>query len=161
MQREITLVFEEFSSLDDLNREQQELARAAIEARNKAYAPYSRFNVGAAVALASGKIESGSNKENASFPAGTCAERNVLNYVHDRFPGDTILKLAISAHPETFEVNEPLAPCGICRQVICEVEKIQDSPIEIIMLSNDGRAVVVGSGKDLLPLHFYLPQLKK
>lgn len=161
MKREHTVVFEEFSSIQDLDPKRQNLVERAVHAQDGAYAPYSNFNVGAAAELEDGTICTGSNKENASFPAGICAERNVLNYIHDHFPGKKIQRLAISASSADFEITEPLAPCGICRQVICEVEKVQNAPIEIVMVSGADSAIVVASGKDLLPLHFYLPELKK
>ncbi|MEQ9187240.1 MAG: cytidine deaminase [Cryomorphaceae bacterium] len=161
MKRKIILTFEALDSLDALSADQLKLVEASQEACSSAYAPYSKFHVGAAAQLSDGSIVMGSNKENASFPAGTCAERNVLNYIGDHHPGKTIRRLAVSADPKGFDMQGALAPCGICRQVICEVETGQGTAIEIIMHSPDGSVLIVPSGSDLLPFHFYLPQLKK
>ncbi len=160
MKRQITLTFEELDSLGDLSVEQIALVEASIEACHQAYAPYSNFHVGAAVQLENGSVVSASNKENASFPAGTCAERNVMNYAGDQHPGERLVRMALSADPKSFEMTGVLAPCGICRQVICELEKVQGSAIELLLHSPSGKVLIVPSGKDLLPFHFYLPQLK-
>ena len=161
MKKQVTLEFEEVASLDELSAERRSVVEQSMEACDRAYAPYSKFNVGAAAQLDDGTVVHGSNKENASFPAGTCAERNVLNYISDHYPKQKIVRLAISAKTDAFEMNGVLAPCGICRQVICEVERIQGAPIEILMHEPNGSVLIVRSGKDLLPFHFYVPQLKK
>ncbi|NQV53316.1 MAG: cytidine deaminase [Flavobacteriales bacterium] len=161
MKRQITLSFEEVDSIDALSVEQKTLVEASMKACHQAYAPYSNFRVGAAVQLENGSVVTGSNKENASFPAGTCAERNVINYVGDHHPGERVLRMALSADPKALEMTGVLTPCGICRQVICELEKVQGSSIELLLHSPSGKVLIVPSGKDLLPFHFYLPQLKK
>jgi cytidine deaminase len=161
MKQKLSFEYDVFDDLQALDSEMQRLVEAAVAACTKAYAPYSQFHVGAAVRLTGGEILQGSNKENASFPAGTCAERNVLNYTSDHRSGQIIEAIAVSAQSESFELSNALAPCGICRQVICETEKIQGSPIQIIMHAPSGGAIVVPSAKDLLPFHFYLPQLKR
>ncbi len=161
MKKQISLEFDEFSSKDELDQQGRALVESAEEACSLAYAPYSKFYVGAVAQLEDGTVVVGSNKENASFPAGTCAERNVLNYISDHYPGVKISRLAIVATADGFEMSGTLAPCGICRQVICEVEKLQSTPIEILMSSTSGKVVRVSQATDLLPFHFYVPQLKK
>jgi cytidine deaminase len=91
------------------------LIEAALVARERAYAPYSRFNVGAAVLTASGQIFYGCNVENAAFPAGVCAERVALQSAYAAGERD-IVAIAVVADTPT-----PVSPCGICRQVILEL----------------------------------------
>ena len=69
----ININYQEFSSIDELNAEDRELACAAIEGMKGSYAPYSHFNVGAAVRMSNGQIVRGANQENAAFPSGLCA----------------------------------------------------------------------------------------
>jgi cytidine deaminase len=88
-------------------------ARAA-EAMQHAYAPYSKFRVGAALLATDGTIVDGCNVENASYPAGTCAERCALGTAvvsgHRQFAAIVICSQA----------SEPTPPCGICRQALAE-----------------------------------------
>jgi cytidine deaminase len=160
VKRSITLEYDE-RSFEDLSSTQQDLLRAARKASDGAYAPYSRFFVGAAIRLASGAIVSGSNKENASFPAGTCAERNALNYASDHHPEDPIKGMAISAHTDRFDIREMLSPCGICRQVMTETEQVQGQGFEVILDGPDDRVWIFDQAAHLLPFHFYLKELKK
>jgi len=99
-----------------LSKEQEELINAAKAARENAYAPYSRFRVGAAIRLRDGRIYIGANVENSSYPLSVCAERNAVAAaaVAGAQPGD-VLAVAIVAHAST-----PAPPCGACRQVLSE-----------------------------------------
>lgn len=160
MKRSITLEYDE-RSFDALSAVQQELLLEARRAANGAYAPYSRFFVGAALLLESGAMLSGSNKENASFPAGICAERNALNYASDHYPKDPIQAMAISAHTDMFDITEVLSPCGICRQVMTETEQVQKQGFEVILDGPDDKVWIFKRAADLLPFHFYLKELKK
>lgn len=143
-------------SPEDLN-----LLNRAREASTLAYAPYSKFHVGAAALLKNGEVALGSNKENASFPAGICAERNVLNYVSDQFPGQAVTALAIHANPLEFQIEEPVSPCGVCRQVMCETEQVQGSSMRVLLSGAQDQVLVFESAATLLPFHFYLKQLKQ
>ncbi|MEX2595485.1 MAG: cytidine deaminase [Salibacteraceae bacterium] len=145
----------------ELSSSYQKLMEAAMEATDQAYAPYSKFYVGAALLLSNGEVVKASNKENASFPAGTCAERNALNYASDHFPDQKIRAIAVSANSKEFEMSHAVAPCGICRQVICETEKVQETPIQILMYSPAGKVIILDRANDLLPFHFYVKELKK
>ena len=156
-----SLEYELHDDSSELTSDQIKLIQAADKASTLAYAPYSDFFVGCAILLEDGTIVTASNKENAAFPAGICAERNALNFVSDHHHGKNILKLAVIANPNRFEMIEPAAPCGICRQVICETEKLQQSDIEIIMASSSGKVLIVSDSESILPFHFYLSQLKK
>ena len=142
--------FDRFESKSELAADQKKVVDQAYEISLNAYAPYSQFHVGASVQLENGEIFSSSNQENASYPIGSCAERGLLAYVNANFPNIKIEKLAVS----TPNVNYPLPPCGMCRQYILEIEKKQQTPIEVILSGNEGEVIVLNSAKDLLPLHF-------
>ena len=103
-----------------LSVEDQALLQAAKEATKTAYAPYSNFNVGAAARLSSGQIVIGSNQESTSFPVGICAERTLLNSIGSQFSALSIQAMAISYQPEGKQANEPISPCGMCRQSLLD-----------------------------------------
>lgn len=121
----------------------QELIDKAIEASKKAYAPYSKFCVGAAIELKSGEIIQGCNVENASYGLTNCAERTALFTAYAR--GEKkFARMAIYVDREAFT-----PPCGACRQVINELAP----GIEILLINNQGK-VKKTNIKDLLPLSF-------
>lgn len=159
--RQIISEYIEYDGLDELASDDQLLVHKARQAAELAYAPYSKFLVGAAVQMENGECVSGSNKENASFSAGICAERNVLSTVSDAFPGLKVESMAIYAHSLNFEMSEPVSPCGICRQVIAETEKVQKSDIKLILNSKEGKTLIFKNSQALLPFHFYVSQLTK
>lgn len=161
IEKSITIRYSLISDHDSLTAQQQELLKAAHKASLLAYAPYSKFRVGAAALLSDGSIVTASNKENASFPAGICAERNLLNHLSDHFPKEKLLILAVSANPAEFKLNEPVSPCGVCRQVMCESEKLQNQPFQVVLGAATGEILVFESAESLLPFHFYLKELKK
>src|SRR5690554_2908143 len=130
------------------------LLSKAQEAAENAYAPYSNFLVGCALLIENGEILIGNNQENASYPAGICAERVVLAYAHANWPQNKPLRIAVVARRRDQESYSYVTPCGICRQTISEYENKFNSPIEIYMLSDDGQ-VLKASGIDmLLPFKF-------
>ncbi|RTE52934.1 cytidine deaminase [Arenibacter aquaticus] len=143
-----------FESLQELNVADQELMKEAIKARERAYSPYSKFNVGAALLLENGKVVTGSNQENASYPSGLCAERVAIFYASSKFPEVSIKAIAVSATSKNYVVDRPAAPCGNCRQVISEYEIKQQSPISIIMSGETGEILKCQSVADILPLAF-------
>ena len=126
----------------------------AHEARENAYAPYSRFMVGAALQLASGEIISGNNQENAAFPSGLCAERVAVFHAGAIHPDATITTLAITARSLKQVIETPIPPCGACRQALAEYEVRQKSPMSIYFMGETGNVVKANSVKDLLPLIF-------
>ncbi len=95
--KNISFSYQEFESPAELVTEDQELIAAAKEAANHAYAPYSKFMVGAAVRLESGIIVRGSNVENAAFPSGICAERTAISGSVSNYPDDKPVAIAIAA----------------------------------------------------------------
>ena len=143
-----------YDSPEELSQNEQKLLHEAQEAREKSYSPYSKFKVGAAVELENGEIITGSNQENASYPAGMCAERVAIFYAGAKFPGVRIKALAISATSSNHVVDIPAAPCGSCRQAIMEYEQKQESPISIIFRGEVGPIYKCDSMGDILPLAF-------
>ncbi|MCD8318460.1 MAG: cytidine deaminase, partial [Paraprevotella sp.] len=117
------------------------------------YAPYSRFNVGAAARLDNGVIVTGSNQENAAFPSGLCAERTALFYANARYPEQSVKELAVAAFSNGTFLKVPIPPCGACRQVILGIEERYKQPIRILLFGEEG-TYVVDSVKALLPLQF-------
>ena len=83
--------------VSELLEDEKKLIEKAKEATSNAYAPYSKFSVGAALLLENGEIVTGANQENAAFPSGTCAERSAIFYAQSQFPDSPIRKLAIAA----------------------------------------------------------------
>ena len=150
----ITCNLEVYDSCEELPQDVQDLMDRAIEARDKAYAPYSKFKVGAAVLLDNGEIITGSNQENASYPSGLCAERTAIFYAGAMYPEAKFLKIALSAKSLNHRVISPIPPCGSCRQAIAEYEVKQESPIEIFFMGETGKVVKSHSLKELLPLIF-------
>ncbi|HBI02040.1 MAG TPA: cytidine deaminase [Flavobacterium sp.] len=150
----ITTEFSVYESKEQLPSEIKELMETAIEIRKKAYAPYSKFRVGAAILLDNGKIVLGSNQENAAYPSGLCAERVAIFQAGTIYPDAKILKLAISATADEKPVNSPIPPCGACRQSIAEYEFKQNTPIEIFFMGESGEIYKSDSLTNLLPLVF-------
>lgn len=154
----LRLEYDIFPEASALEPSLQELLREArYAADHLAYAPYSGFQVGAAVLLANGQIIRGSNQENASFPAGTCAERVALHTAAILHPGVKVTALAITYTKKQIDpsmVHEVLSPCGICRQVINEVSQRQQAAIHILMCSANGTILSVKDAKELLPFSF-------
>ena len=143
-----------FESKDELPKEVKSIIEQAIEARDKAYAPYSNFNVGAAVLLDNNEVVTGSNQENAAYPSGLCAERTAIYYAGAKFPKSKIKTLAITAASRKRKIINPVPPCGACRQAISEYEVKQGSPIEIYFMGEEGRIVKSESLENLLPYVF-------
>ncbi len=143
-----------FDSVDELPVDVQNLMNEAVKIRETAYAPYSQFKVGTAFLLANGEVVNGNNQENAAYPSGMCAERVAVWKAGSEFPDVRIIKIAITASSENNVVNEPVAPCGACRQTLSEYEIKQDSKIEIYFMGETGKIVKTDSLHDLLPLAF-------
>ena len=125
----ITASFTVYDSLNELPEAVKELMAKAVEARKKAYAPYSKFRVGAAITLDNGEVVLGANQENAAYPSGLCAERVAVFHAGAVYPDAKMLQLAISAAADEKIVDEPIPPCGACRQAIAEYGLKQDIPL--------------------------------
>lgn len=150
----ISTTLQVYEGISELPLEIQNLMNTAIEARNNAYAPYSKFNVGAALLLDNGEIIIGSNQENASYPSGLCAERTAVYYAGAKYPKAKILKIAITASSQNQITKKPIPPCGACRQAIAEYEIKQNNPIEIYFMGAVGNVIKSDSLANLLPLLF-------
>lgn len=156
----ITTHIEVFNSMDDLPSDDLELLKMAINALKSAYAPYSNFCVGAALLLENGKTHIGSNQENAAYPSGLCAERVAIFHASALYPNVPIKTIAVSVSSKNQIINEPVTPCGACRQAISEYEMMYSYPIRIIMSGETGKIYVSDSLENLLPLMFNKKHLK-
>lgn len=150
----ITTTFIAYQSIEELPKEVQSLMEQAVAIRKNAYAPYSKFRVGAAILLDNDKIVLGSNQENAAYPSGLCAERVAIFQSGAIYPDAKIIKMAISAASDTNPTLSPIPPCGGCRQSISEYEFKQNTPIEIYFMGESGEIYKSDSIKNLLPLTF-------
>ncbi|WP_108866614.1 cytidine deaminase [Aquimarina aquimarini] len=151
---EIKSVLQVYDSFDELPNDIQELMQKSIEIRDKAYAPYSEFLVGAALLLENGKVVLGNNQENACYPSGLCAERTAIYYAGANFPEIPIVSMALCAKSLKYQLITPTPPCGACRQAIAEYELKQDHPIAIYFMGETGKVVKSFSLANLLPLIF-------
>lgn len=138
---------------EELSDSDKQLIEAAKEATKRSYAPYSHFNVGAAVLLEDGTIVAGSNQENAAYPSGLCAERTTLFHAGSQYPNKAVTTLAIAASNSEGFTELPVTPCGACRQVLLETEMRYKRPIRVLMYGTAFTYEVLGT-KDLLPLSF-------
>jgi len=129
------------------------LITAAQQAAKNAYAPYSRFMVGAAVLLSNNQIVTGNNQENAAFPSGLCAERVAMFYANAKYPNELVKTIAITAQTGGNITAIPVSPCGACRQVLLETEHRFGTPIKIILAGNE-KIWIVETAKQLLPIEF-------
>ena len=150
----LTTEYKLFDNSSELDPQVRDLMNIAIDARKKAYAPYSKFSVGTAILLDNNEIIIGNNQENAAYPSGMCAERVAIYYAGAKYPDKAILKMAISASSSLKGIDNPVAPCGACRQAISEYEVKQNKAIEIYFMGDTGKIIMVNSIKALLPLGF-------
>ena len=151
--------FDVYDGIDELSADDQLLLQEARRATDVAYAPYSNFNVGAAAKLSNGKIITGSNQENASFPVGICAERVLLSAASSLYPGLAIETVAITYASKIVKSDHPISPCGMCRQSLQEFESRLKKPIRLILGGAQGSIYIIQSVSQLLPLAFTSEEL--
>jgi len=161
MKKDYFFSYTSFASSDELSEEDQQLLKEARQAVDKAYAPYSNFRVGAAALLKNGEVVSGANQENASYPAGICAERVVLATVSSLYKKEVILKMAISFFNLNGESNYPITPCGFCRQALLETIHHTGQSMQLILSGMEGEVLLVEDARQLLPLSFTGNDLKR
>ena len=140
--------------LEELAAEEQRMIQIAIEGTQRSYTPYSHFHVGAGVLLNNGEEFIGCNQENAAFPAGLCAERTALFAAGAVYPDEPVKVLAIAARGTDGELTEePVTPCGTCRQVIIETETRHHQAVVILLY---GRRCIyrIEGIRHLMPLSF-------
>lgn len=151
----IELTFDVYATDDQLDPQDASLLQKARAITTKAYAPYSRFYVGAAALLSTGEIITGTNQENASFPAGICAEQVTLAAISSLYPGKEAIKvLAISYQGEGIQSDHPISPCGICRQALVEHELRTHQTMRILLSGLSGEVYSIPTAQSLLPLAF-------
>lgn len=143
-----------YDSLNELDKESQWLIGKAEEAMKSSYSPYSNFTVGAAALLDNNEVIEGANQENASYPAGLCAERVALFQAGVRFPDAAVVRLAIVAKRASEDHLRAGGPCGMCRQVMLEFEQKSKHPYEVIFRIEEGKWVKTKSAGILLPFSF-------
>jgi cytidine deaminase len=154
MKKSLSIAYEEYEHYSELNDSDKRLLEKANEIVKDAYAPYSKFKVGAAVLLENGEIVLGSNQENIAYPSGLCAERVALFYVGANFPDVKVDTICIVAKGDLIPHDYLLSPCGACRQVMNETEMRQKQSYRVILLSQNDRVLVFNSAVDLLPFAF-------
>lgn len=143
-----------FKHIEDLDSESKYLVHKAKDAAHHAYAPYSKFHVGAAIILDDDTVITGANHENASYPLCMCAERVALYATIAAHPNKIIKKLAVVAHKKNQKDLVAATSCGACRQVMAEFEHSQKKPIQIVMLTKESNWVIFPSASFLLPFSF-------
>lgn len=149
---EFTLRLLRHPALHDLDEADRQLVQAAHDAALRAYARYSNFQVGAALRMDDGTVVSGNNQENASFPAGICAERTALHAAMSQWPAGRVTHMAIVVPSVAGE--RPVTPCGICRQALAEQEARQGAPVRLLMAIVNGPVYELPKAGDLLPFSF-------
>ena len=127
--------------------DKKQLIRLALESLKNSYAPYSGYNVAAAVLCSSGKIYTGVNVENASYPAGICAERNAIS--HAVACGEKEITAIAIAGGANYCASDYCPPCGICRQVMREFCNPKEMTVLLARTPEDYREMTL---EDLLPV---------
>lgn len=146
------------ANMEELDEKDRQLVEAAIEATKSSYAPYSHFNVGAAVRLDNGVVIPGCNQENAAFGVTICAERTALFAAGAQYPDAKVEAIAIAARNADGLLDEPIPPCGTCRQAMVETEKRSGNKLHILLYGRKHVYIIEGIGS-LLPLTFSDEQL--
>lgn len=152
-EKEIKIDFKEYKSIDELEKEDKELAQAAISAMQGSYAPYSHFNVGAAVRIENGDIVKGANQENAAFPSGLCAERTAMFAAGAAYPDKAMTSIALAGGVMGRICATPATPCGACRQVMAQYQAKSGKKMSVLMIGKD-KIWKFSSVDDILPLIF-------
>ncbi|GAA5035589.1 cytidine deaminase [Marivirga lumbricoides] len=150
----INIPYQKFASFEDLPEKHQILWKEALEARKSSYSPYSNFTVGSAIELENGEIITGTNQENAAFPAGLCAERVAMYRSGIQAPEQKFVRMAICATKGKEENLRSAPPCGGCRQVMLEFEKRHQQSFELLFTDANGDFILINSPSDLFPFSF-------
>ena len=151
--KKLEINYLEYSGLEELEPKDRELCEAAEKALTGSYAPYSKFNVGAAVRLADGSIVTVANQENAAYPSGHCAERTAMFSAHANHPDTPMTAIAITA-AQNGKLNEDItAPCGACRQVMAEYQKVSGRKWTILLYGKK-KIIKLSQVDDILPFIF-------
>jgi cytidine deaminase len=149
----IEVVFNQYSSVDELSASDHVLITKAKKLAKSAYAPYSGFRVASVALMSDGSYVEGTNQENASYPIGLCAERVLLAAASSVAPGQAIDTIAITYESDSVDTSAPVAPCGICRQSLLEFESRFNTPMRVLLIGNK-EIFEFKSAALLLPLGF-------
>jgi len=158
--KEIKIAFEDYQSVDELQPADKALCLEAVKALATSHSPYSKFRVGVAMRLQSGKILYASNQENVAYPSGLCAERVALFHWGANHSDDPIQSIAITAHTDSFELIKPITPCGACLQVLAEYENMQDKAIDVMLYCQKGQVWKTNGIQSFLPFLFFEDRLQ-
>lgn len=151
---ELKINYQDLSTYTTQDNVLQDLVSKARTIAKNAYAPYSKFHVGAAIEMTDGTIVLGSNQENIAYPSGLCAERTALFYAGANYPNHVIKRLVIVAKGDLVSEDAIISPCGSCRQVMVESAKRQNEPFEVYLISQNDRTIYIPNVYDLLPFYF-------
>ena len=151
--KELNISYLEYRGMDELPDPEKKLVEAAVAAADGAYAPYSGFRVGAAMMLDDGTVTRGANVENAAFPSGSCAEKTVISYTVANYHDKKTVAIAIAAFSGGELTEDPVPPCGNCRQMLIEEEQRLGQPVKVILAGRSG-IIVLENCQSLMPLSF-------
>ena len=159
-EQHLTIDYLEYAAVEEMEPKDRELVAAAIEARRGSYSPYSRFRVGAALLLENGVVVKGANQENAAFPSGLCAERTAMFSASANYPGVAFDTLAVVGGSGSTICESPASPCGSCRQVMAEYQKLSGKNLKIILIGTY-RILKFFKVEDILPFIFDSLEIEK
>jgi len=159
IKREIKVAFEEYNGINELSSADRQLCLEAVKALAGSHSPYSKFRVGVALRLQSGRIIHASNQENVAYPSGLCAERVALFNWGANHADDPIETMAITAQTDEFQLTQPVTSCGSCLQVLAEYEKKQNRPVRVILYCQNGPVWAVEGIENQLPFLFFEDRL--
>ncbi len=149
----------EYHDLTEIEELYQNLIIAAMEKTSESYSPYSGFAVGASVLLEDGSCIAGTNQENASYPLCRCAESVALSTASALHPNTKIMAMAVAVFHRGQFTQEPISPCGACRQIIREQEGRYGQDIALYMYGQS-KIIMIDSIQLILPLSFNENSLK-
>ncbi|MCD6332447.1 MAG: cytidine deaminase [Bacteroidales bacterium] len=151
--KEIVFSVNRYHGVNEIPEKIQQLIHQATESALLAHAPYSHFQVGAVVELENGILVAGNNQENIAYPSGLCAERVALFAARANYPEQIIKRLVLVAIDHNKATDQPAYPCGACRQVMVDIERVQQKPMEIWMAGTQS-IEMVEQAVMLLPMEF-------
>lgn len=160
-EHEIKIAFKEYDSVEELNPLDHKLCIEAVKALDTSHSPYSKFKVGTALLLKSGKVLHASNQENVAYPSGLCAERVALFHWGSSHADDPVIAMAVTAQTDEFPLLKPVTSCGACLQVMAECEKRQNSPLKMLLYCIGGPVWVVEGVGSLMPFMFFEERLSQ
>ena len=152
-EKQLIINYQEFSSVEEMDPQDQNMVAAALDAQKGSYSPYSRFQVGAALLLANGVVIRGANQENIAYPSGLCAERTAMFAAGANYPDVPLITLAVAASDHGVLCESPASPCGACRQVMAEYQKKHQRNLQIILVGSK-RILKFQKVEDILPFIF-------